>query len=89
MERVASNQRPYFFWDYDLTESDVKQILREGEPLEKAWVIVRILEYAKWKDIWDYLTPADIRQHFDLLRFRRPQDKELWSYALNRWGKHG
>jgi hypothetical protein len=89
MEKAAANQRPYFFWDYDLTEADVQQILREGEPHEKAWVITRILEYAKWNDIWHYLTPTDIHQNFDLLRFRRPQDKELWAYALNRWGSHG
>jgi hypothetical protein len=89
MERIAASQRPYFFWDYDLTEADVQQILREGPPHEKAWVITRILEYAKWSDIWHYLTPADIRQNFDLLRFRWPQDRELWAYALNRWAQHG
>ncbi len=37
----------------------------------------RILEYAKWDDIWRYLTVADIRQNFELLHFRRPQDREL------------
>jgi hypothetical protein len=30
----------------------------------------------------------DIRQNFEHLRFRRPQDRELWAYALERWVGH-
>jgi len=85
----ASSKRPYFFWDYDISDDEVRHILRHGNPMEKAWVITRILEYAKWDDIWRYLTVDDIRQNFEHLRFRRPQDRELWAYALERWVRHG
>lgn len=84
-ERVDGARRPYFFWDYDLTEEQVRDILRSGNDTEKAWVITRILEYARWDDIWRYLTVDDIRQNFERLRFRWPQDRELWAYALKRW----
>ena len=77
--------RLYFFWDYDLSERDIRRIVRQGDPAEKAWVITRILEYAKWDDIWRYLTLADIRYNFERLSFRRAQDRELWAYALDRW----
>jgi hypothetical protein len=86
METAPSTRnRPYFFWDYDLSETDVKRIVRQGDPAERAWVITRILEYAKWEDIWRYLTVADIRRSFEQLSFRRAQDRELWAYALDRW----
>ena len=86
MKRVAPvNERLYFFWDYDLQESDIQTIIRHGDAMEQAWVVGRILEYAKWEDIWRYLTLADIRRNFDLLSFRRAQDRELWAYALDRW----
>lgn len=75
----------YFFWDYDIREEEVHRILRHGSPAEKAWVITRILEYAKWNDIWRYLTLADIRESLENLQFRRPEDRELWAYALDRW----
>jgi hypothetical protein len=80
-------ERPYFFWDYDLTEADVRRIVREGTPQEQAWVVARILEYAKWDDIWRFLTPDDIRRNLDRLRFRLPQDRQLWEYALTRWAE--
>ena len=80
--------RPYFFWDYDITDEQVRSILRNGTVAEKAWVISRILQYAKWEDIWHYLTLADIRQNLEYLRFRHPGDRELWDYALERWSQH-
>lgn len=85
-ERHHSKERPYFMWDYALDEEDIRNILQQGTPQEKAWIIGRILEYAKWQDIWRYLTVVDIRNNFRSLKFRRPQDHNLWAYALERWG---
>jgi hypothetical protein len=83
----AKSQRPYFIWDYDLTEEDLHRILQGDNEVEKAWLITRILEYAKWEDIWRYLTVDDVRENFEQLRFRWPQDRELWAYALERWSR--
>ncbi len=80
-----ARQRPYFFWDYDITEEEVREILRSGNEVEKAWVITRILEHAKWEDIWRYLTVRDIQENLKRLRFRWPRDRELWTYAIARW----
>lgn len=85
---ITTGKRPYFFWDYDISEDEIRAILRGGDLFEKAWVISRILEHARWEDIWRYLTVADIRENFENLRFRRPQDRELWAYALERWSRH-
>jgi hypothetical protein len=84
-----ADKRPYFFWDYNIHDEEIRRILRSGSPSEKAWVISRIIEYAKWDDIWRYLRTDDIRENFELLHFRRPQDRELWAYALDRWARHG
>ncbi len=52
MDRLTQpGQRPYFFWDYEITEEEIRRILRDGIPSEKAWIISRVLEYAKWDDI--------------------------------------
>ena len=80
--------RLYFLWDYDISEDQVRRILSSGTTAEKAWIITRILEYAKWDDIWRYLTLTDIRGHLEHLHFRHPQDRELWAYALDRWSRH-
>ena len=86
--RQTSN-RLYFLWDYDLGEEDIRQILKSGNSLDKGWLITRILEYAKWDDIWRLVTIADIEANFEYLRFRRSQDRDLWRLALERWCADG
>ena len=41
MRTQTPSPRPYFFWDYDITEDEVRQILRRASEVEKAWVITR------------------------------------------------
>jgi len=77
--------RPYFIWDYDLSEEQVREILRGDDEFRKAWLVGRIVQYAHWNDIWKYLTLADVRAHFDRISWRTPDVKEAWAHALNVW----
>ena len=78
---VALAGRPYFFWDYDITEEEIRDILRGDNQVEKAWVITRILEYARWEDIWRYLTVDDVRESFEQLGLK-PYLRDLWASAI-------
>jgi hypothetical protein len=77
-------QRPYFLWDYDLNEADVRAILRGGETLEKTWLVSRILESAAYEDVWKYLTLAELRAIFPSLQLK-PQVRAAWEFALQVW----
>ncbi len=83
---TTERQSVYFFWDYDLTEEDVREILRGTNQTEKIWVISRILHSARWNDIWKFLTLKDVQNYFDKIQWRTPYLKELWTYALEVWG---
>lgn len=85
MPETSGRQRLYFFWDYNLTEEDLRAILRGDNEVEKAWAITRLLEAARWEDIWRFITLDDLRANFDRLRFRFARDREMWAYALQRW----
>ncbi len=78
----------YFFWDYDLTEEDVREILRGENETEKIWVMSRILQSARWSDIWKFLTLKDVRENFSKIQWRTPYLRELWAHALEVWS-HG
>mgnify|MGYP001588758668 CR=1 FL=1 len=81
--------RPYFIWDADLTEADVRAILAEqrGE-LEQVQMIAHIMQNARFEDVWRYVTVADIVKHWPLVyKMLWPQEsKELWGWALRVWG---
>ena len=80
-----TKNRPYFLWDYNLSEDDVRTILISGGELDKQWLIARILTNARYEDVWKYLTIKDLVLYFSKLRMR-PQVKLAWKKALNVWG---
>jgi len=51
---MDTNTRPYFLWDYDLTEQQFRTIL-DGQQtigrLNQDWAACRLLEYASYEDI--------------------------------------
>ena len=80
------SDRPYFLWDYNLTNEDVKRILREGDESSRKWIIGRILESAQYKDVWEYLSLKEVAEIFPKLRLKKPVRNAL-SRALKVWNK--
>jgi hypothetical protein len=81
--------RPYFLWDYDLTEDDVRAILRGENEYEKIQMMVRILESARWNDIWKYLTLEEVKRYWPQLQRRmRRELRDVWAWAMEMevWG---
>ena len=81
-----SQQPPlYFFWDYNITEDQLREILRGRNTTERVWAISRILQFARWEDIWKYLTLRDVQENFARLQWRAPELRALWTHALEVW----
>jgi hypothetical protein len=81
---VSAQQTPYFIWDYDLSDADVRAILRGDDEESKAWMTARLLEAARYEDIWNYITLAELRAIFPKLKLK-PQVREAWELALQVW----
>ncbi|MBU4016521.1 hypothetical protein KJ980_06545 [Patescibacteria group bacterium] len=82
-----SKQIPYFLWDYDLSDEQVRAILHGQDEVEKAWLVGRILTHAKFDDVWKYLTIKDIVSIFPKLQLPK-KIKHDWGRALDIWGYH-
>lgn len=77
--------RPRFLWDYDLTEAQVREMLRQpGLSAQKKWLIARILTEARFEEVFRYLTCDEIARALPQLRLP-DKIRERWSYALQRW----
>ena len=77
-------EHPYFLWDYDLTEADVRSMLRNGDASERSWLAARIVESARYEDVWKYLTLTELRALFPHLQLK-PQVRAAWEFALQTW----
>lgn len=76
--------RPYFLWDYDLSEDDVQSILHGQNQTDKIWLLSRILESAKYEDVWKYTTLSEVRDMIPILKIKKPI-RQAWERALSIW----
>ena len=81
---MSALQTPYFIWDYDLTDADVRAILRGNDEGQKAWLVARLLESARFEDIWQYISLTELRVIFPKLQLK-PQVRAAWEFALSVW----
>jgi hypothetical protein len=81
---MGALQTPYFIWDYDLSDADVRSILRGDDEGQKAWLVARLLESARYEDIWQYISLAELRTIFPELQLK-PQVRAAWEFALLVW----
>lgn len=81
---MSNTKRPYFLWDYDLTDDDVRRILRGENQTEKIWLLSRILESATFEDVWKYTSLSEVRQTFPQLKLKTPI-RRAWEHALHVW----
>lgn len=78
--------RPTFLWDYDLTEAEVRALLRKGPDLKTDWLVARLLERGRWDDIWSYLSLAHVAAVLERLKMTE-KVKSHWRFALARWSQ--
>lgn len=83
----GGEKRPSFLWDYDLTETQVREILGwPGLPEQKRWLMARILTEARFEEVCDYLEFDAMARFLPLLRLPK-KVHDRWEYAIRRWSK--
>ena len=83
MEKVK--ERPYFIWNADLGEEDVQRILSEGTEYSRIQLMSTILHYARFEDIWKYISVKDVQQRFWQIPWRTVELRDYWRWALTIW----
>jgi hypothetical protein len=84
LTHINRDKRPSFLWDYDLTEFQVHEILRHAPFNERKWLIGRILEHARFKEVFKYLSVQEIKEALPHLRLK-PDLKRHWKMAVDLW----
>lgn len=79
----TADERPSFLWEYDLNPGELHEILA-GPRAQRLWLVAKILEQARWPEIWQYLTRRQISADLPYLRLS-PSTRRHWEYALRRW----
>lgn len=81
--------RPYFLWDDPTTIEELHNILKSGSPQERVRYMARILREARFEDVWEFLTVADLLEHWDHLQPLLGRKREFWAFFLRAWRTRG
>lgn len=74
---------PRFLWEYNLTHGEIVEII-SGPQKKRLWLVAKILEHAKWDEVWQYLDVRTIERDLPLLRLS-PRTKRHWEDAIRIW----
>lgn len=80
----AGGKRPWFLWDYDLTEAQVQELLTHAPFEQRKWLLGRMLERLGPSEIVQYVSLETLQRALPHLRLKE-QVKRHWEEALALW----
>lgn len=81
--------RPYFLWDVDVSDAELRARLEVSDPDTRAQWQARIMREARYEEVWSYLTLARILRDWDHIRLHLGRRRAFWEYLLRGWRDDG
>lgn len=76
------SKRPYFLWWADVNAGQLRLLLRSSDLDERAYWMGALLREANTRDVWVFVTPADIRANWSRLLRHLGRSRAMWGYLL-------
>ena len=64
------DRRPYFLHEAQIPWGEFVGMLHSADDETRRWALTRLLDGARWEDVWRLVTPDAIRADLPHLRFR-------------------
>lgn len=74
--------RPYFLWWTDATVGDLRRHLADPDPEVRAYWLGALLREANTRDVWLYVTEAEIRRAWPHLVRHLGRARPMWAFLL-------
>jgi hypothetical protein len=75
--------RPYFLWWLDATVADLRAALTSDDDAVRAYYLGALLREANTRDVWLFVTPAQIRQDWQRLARHLGRTRDMWAWLLD------
>lgn len=77
--------RPYFLWDCDLTLAQFVERLADPDPDVRAYFLAKLMRQAKPDDVFQFVTPAAIRELWPRAVRYLGHSRPFWTWLLDAW----
>ncbi len=81
--------KPYFLWDVDVTEDQLREKLRSGDPDARAQWQGWVMAEARYDDVWKYLTLEDVLRDWPHIQRHLGRMRGYWEFLLDGWRRQG
>jgi hypothetical protein len=81
--------RPYFLWDCEMTLDEFRRQLEDSDPDVRAYLIGKLMRQAKPDDVFTFVSPRQIREHWPLLERYLGKTREFWTWLFEAWEAQG
>ncbi|MBI4614202.1 MAG: hypothetical protein HY720_11375 [Planctomycetes bacterium] len=79
---LRDDARPYFLWWLDATVADLRAALGDPDPARRAYWMGALLREANTRDVWLFVTPDQVRDHWPMLARHLGRTRGLWAWLL-------
>jgi hypothetical protein len=79
---LEASFHPYFLWWTDATVGELRGHLASNDAEERAYWTGALLREANTRDVWLFVTPADVRDQWARLQRHLGRSRERWAYLL-------
>ena len=80
---TEGSARPYFLWWTDATVADLRKHLADSSPDVRCYWMGALLREANTRDVWLFVSPADIRRDWQYLIRHLGRSREMWAFLLD------
>ena len=81
--------RPYFLRDVDVSETELRELLRQPDADARAQWQGRLLREARFDDVWSYLTLEEVLRDWPRIERHLGRRRGFWEFLLRGWRKDG
>jgi hypothetical protein len=87
-ERAKAN-RPWFLWDVDVSEEELRERLRQPNDDMRAQWQACVMREARYREVWQYLSLAEILRDWPNIQRHLGRSRAFWEFLLRGWREDG
>jgi hypothetical protein len=81
--------RPYFLWDVEVTEAELRERLSATDPDARAQWQACVMREARFDDVWSYLTLEQVQRDWHWIARHLGRRRPFWEFLLRGWREDG
>ncbi len=83
------SDRPYFLWDVELSDSELRQRLQHPDPRIRAQWQGRVLREARPCDVWRYVSLDEVLRDWPHIERHLGTRRAFWRWLIEGWRRDG